>query len=154
METTGTRWPLALVVLGAAACLGMVGGANRDPASDPQAIATPPVVRLTNVAYRNTLRDLFPGVTLPPVSLPPDPVVGDFDNDALAQAPTADVVRAYADAAHAVSTAVLDRLDAVVPCPAANLDEACARRYLLDLADRAFRRPLTDEERARITDHQ
>jgi hypothetical protein len=146
------RWPLALATLGCAACLGMVGSSGRDPAADPQAIATPPVVRLTNVAYRNTMRDLFPRVTLPSLTLPPDNVVGDFDNDALAQAPTADVVRAYNENANLIATAVLANLDAVLPCASAALDESCARNYLIDLADRAFRRPLTDEERTRIGD--
>jgi hypothetical protein len=143
--------PVLLALLaGASGCLGVIGSSGRDPATDPQAITTPPIVRLTRSAYLNSVRDLFPALTLPALTVPADSVVADFDNNALAQAPTAELVRSYDENAQLVGGAVLAQLEKVTAC--ATVDEPCARTYLLELAGRAFRRPLEDEEKTRIAD--
>ncbi|MFY0537467.1 DUF1587 domain-containing protein [Nannocystis pusilla] len=41
-----------------------------------------PLRRLTHTQYNNTVRDLFPGVTLPPQTISIDPKVNGFENNA------------------------------------------------------------------------
>ena len=81
------------------ACSGSVGDAMPDPSGgggeDGDEIIEPPpgspsascdktgaspLRRLSRSEYQATLRDLFPGVEAPEISLTPDPSVGGFEN--------------------------------------------------------------------------
>lgn len=98
--------------------------------------------RLNTIQYLNTVRDLFPGLELPALELPPDPRVEGFDNIADAQSPEPSPL--YAEAAAAVATAVLAAGEPLLPCPSDGgpQPKACGHDFLTQLAPRAFRRPL------------
>ena len=163
MRTSSLALVLPLVV---AACTGVIGGDDELAASggdggtgpgnvapttvDGQIVVSPQVVRLTNLAYTNSVRDLFPNVTLPPLTLPAASTSAVYDNDAVVQAPTSTLIQAYQANAAAIAQAVVLNLAAVLPCNAAAADDACATKYLSDVASRAYRRPLGTDESARL----
>jgi hypothetical protein len=152
------RFVLLLPLL-VGACTGIIGGDSSGsssrqaptsaPSIDGQVVVSSQIVRLTNVGYRNSLRDLFPGITLPTLTLPAAPTAVVYDNNAIAQAPTSTLIQAYQANAQAIAGAVLANLGTVLPCNAS--DDACATGYLTDLAARAYRHPLREDERARLT---
>ncbi len=155
-----TRSAIALLPIIAMACSDGADTLNRrDTPDEPgvvngnsvdgELVISPQVVRLTNLAYTRSIRDLFPGVTIPDLPLPaaPDGVV--YDNNAIAQAPTPSLVAAYQTNAVTVAQAVTSNLGKVLPC-AANVDDACAQTYVSDLASRAYRHPLREDEKSRL----
>ncbi|HKP62333.1 MAG TPA: DUF1592 domain-containing protein [Polyangiales bacterium] len=118
-----------------------------------QAAAPAPLARLTNQEYRNTVADLFEGLTLPELSLPPDNVVEGFDNNAKAQTPSPALIEAYRGGAQTVAAAVLANTSAVLPCKPANASQeaSCGQQWIDAFAPRVYRRPLSAEEKGRIT---
>ena len=114
--------------------------------------APAPLARLTNLEYRNTLTDLFPGITVPAVDLPADNVVEGFDNNAKAQTPSASLIEQYRVSAQAVGAAVSANLTTALPCKAGTSAEqdACGKQWIDTFVPRAFRRPLTTDERTRL----
>lgn len=111
-----------------------------------------PARRLSNTQYRNTLADLFPGVTWA-AELPVEDVrIEGFEHlaEAQAQGPEVDVI--YKVAADQVAAAVAEQGAKVLPCAAdGGPDPAgCGHAYLQELGPRAFRRPLTDAEAAAL----
>ncbi|MDC0670157.1 DUF1592 domain-containing protein [Nannocystis radixulma] len=109
-----------------------------------------PLRRLTHTQYNNTVRDLFPGVTLPPQTIAVDPKVNGFENNADVQTPSALLIEQYQRAALAVTEAAWATPEAFLPCAADGGGEPqqCGHTFLLDLGARAFRRPLTADEEA------
>ena len=107
--------------------------------------------RLTPSAYRNTVRDLFPEVAIPEVSLVADPLVFGFDNNGESQVPSALLVQQLADGAAAVAEAVAGS-EAALGCPTdGGADpQACGATFLHTLGPRVFHRPLAPEEIAEI----
>ncbi|MFN0245387.1 MAG: DUF1592 domain-containing protein [Kofleriaceae bacterium] len=131
------------------ACWGEIGdpGNTTGPCGD---IPEPALKRLSHTEYRNTVRDLFPMITVPQVALAPDPTPHGFDNDreALYAAPL--LVNQYNVAAGAIAVEVRRRKAMVLPCMAtAGAD--CGHQFVEQLAPRAFRRPVTGEELALFT---
>jgi hypothetical protein len=123
-------------------------------AARPGVVAGPaPLARLSNAEYRNTLRDLFPKVTLPlaDLDLPAEVATLGFTNTAEAQSPSAEVVEAAQESAQIVAKAAVADLTKILPCrPAGAADEpACGRQFLASFGKQAFRRPLTEDEIAK-----
>ena len=138
---------LAAVAVGAG-CWGSIG----DPGASGGECGLPPVPparRLSHTEYRNTVRDLFPGLSLPDFQLAPDPTPTGFDNDAEALQPSALLVNQYNAAAVEIAARVGRRMDTYVPCPASE-GSACGARFIADLATRAYRRPLAPAELATL----
>lgn len=105
---------------------------------DGPGISSRPMRRLSSVEYRNTLRDLLgdPGLV----------VAYDEREDII----TEQGVRALRDDAEAAWMR-RDQWTTTVPCDLQGpADEACAEAWIDQLAPRAFRRPLTDEDRQRL----
>lgn len=132
-------------------------GGSSGPGVDPLAVTcTPgkralgpaPMRRLSRVEYRNTVRDLFAGATLPDVTLPPDKAVGSFENNAEVQAPSDGQIDAYAAAAAALAPAAMAAVTKLAPC-AASGGAGCAATLADTIGARAFRRPLDDGEKTR-----
>jgi len=131
-------------------------GGGTDPASEPLRCdaddlrpAEAPLRRLTPVEYENTVRDLFPGVTLPEVELVASGDVSGFDNNADGQVVSPLLIEQYQTAAASIGAAVsADR--SWLPCDPAADEVACGREVATAVAEGAYRRPLTAEERARI----
>jgi hypothetical protein len=109
-----------------------------------------PLARLTTAEYTNTIRDLFPKLTLPldQYTLPAEIATEGFLNNAATQAPSAEVVEALAANAHAIATTATASLDGILPChPATKADEtSCGHQFLAEFGKSAFRRPLDAAE--------
>jgi hypothetical protein len=109
-----------------------------------------PITRLTAVEYRNTLRDLLPGVPLPALELPADELAGGFDNLAIAQTPSARLIENLGENARAIAAAAEPHLGKLLPCLGEpNANQACGERFVREFGARAFRRPLTTPEEQR-----
>lgn len=123
-----------------------------NPCVEGAAPGPAPLRRLTAEEYRNTLTDLFRGVDVDGVNPVPEERIHAFENDVLAQPPSALAVERYADDAEKVAAAAVERLESWAPCAS---DEAmapadCAASMAEDLAFRAYRRPLDEMEGARV----
>jgi hypothetical protein len=109
-----------------------------------------PLARLTTAEYTNTIRDLFPTLTLPldQYTLPAEIATEGFLNNAATQAPSAEVIEALATNAHAIATAAAASLDSVLPChPTTKADEtSCGHQFITEFGQSAFRRPLDAAE--------
>ena len=108
-------------------------------------LATPR--RLSHTEYRNTVRDLFPDVTLPSVELVSDPTPLGFDNDQQALQPSPLLVNQYNVAAGRIAARVVQEQADVLPCPPSE-GSACGAQYISAIAPRAYRRPLAAAEQA------
>jgi hypothetical protein len=120
--------------------------------SGKTAAAPAPLARLTDLEYRNSVRELFPGITVPEVDLPADNVVEGFDNNAKAQTPSSTLIEQYRASAQAVGAAVSAHVDVALPCKATTAAEqdSCVPKWIDGLTPRAFRRPITADERTRL----
>lgn len=123
-------------------------GACTGPTTGPA-----PLVRLTNTEYRNTIRDLFPRVSLSgmQLELPGEVATKGFLATAETQTPSAELIEDVRENARLVARAATADLTKVLPCkPTSAADEpACARQFLEAFGKQAFRRPLTAAERDR-----
>lgn len=112
--------------------------------------APAPVRRLTRREYNYTVRDLLGDTTSPAKDFILDAHVGLFENNADAPL-TALSANQYAEAAETLArTAVTNRLGSIAPCATAGGDDGCAREFVRNFGKRAYRRPLTDAEVARL----
>jgi hypothetical protein len=158
--------PLLMLVVGG--CVGNIGEAlgtdNPDPgggAGDPPApSAVPggpcrvavPLRRLTDVQYRNAVRDLFGGQVMASAQFPagePGSSRTGFSTEPDANVVTLLGAEKVLDAAEEVAVAVVGKLPALLPCASAGND-ACAQSFIDDVGARAYRRPLTTDERSRL----
>lgn len=113
------------------------------------AIGPAPLRRLSHVEYANTVRDLFPGITVPTRDLAPDRTVYGFENNADVQAASPVLVEQYHDSASQIAEAVVANMDRFRPCAPPTTSaamSACGRTIVESFGRRAFRRPLTTEE--------
>src|SRR5580698_117061 len=96
---------LAVGLLSGVACVGKidntVGGGGGAGAALGNGTLAYAMVRLTNNQYLNTVQDLFPGATLPAVTLPNENVIDGFTNAASGQTVTSLLVSDYQSAAEA-----------------------------------------------------
>jgi len=104
-----------------------------------------PLRRLSVEEYDATLRDLLGDETRPGTRLI-DPERGVTSADARVVTPL--LAEQYLAAAEDVAARVTDDLPALMGCdPAAEGEDACATAFVEDFGTRAFRRPLSGEER-------
>jgi hypothetical protein len=109
--------------------------------------------RLSNREYDNVVRDLIGDTTAPATGFLADAFVTGYDNGSADLIVQSDQVASFQLAAEALAaTAVDQRPDLLYPgCdPARQEDDACAAAFLGTFAPRAFRRPLTVTETARL----
>jgi hypothetical protein len=171
----------ALALVGAA-CSGQVGdsasgpqpsnpgmpgpGGATPPGLPPPVVGPPPpsadmpgaapLRRLTNLEYNSTIRDLL-GT--------PGPADGSFISDQESGTSgfakgssinTGSDARQFLNAADTVSTTIKQKLPGLLPCqpiPTAVADQdACAKTFITKFGQRAFRRPLTNEEQGDLFD--
>jgi hypothetical protein len=125
------------------------GGDDDDDGGDdgPQSSCTAPPQRvnlLSNRRYGHAVRDLLG------LAVAPEPTTaGGTHNDLLPPPPELNggLVYEYNDLAHAAADEALANLDTLAPCSEGDDELACAAAFIDDFGARAFRRPLTDEER-------
>ena len=111
-----------------------------------------PLRRLTNVEYRNTLRDLFPQVTLPELEFLNENLVDGFENNAEAQNLSEDLVTSYRKVAFQVADAVTAEKAKVLPpnCDLATQGESCMQAFVEGFLPKAYRRPVSDVQRTSL----
>ncbi|XXY50755.1 DUF1592 domain-containing protein [Sorangium sp. So ce269] len=162
--TGSPRWRRALgaglcaASLLLAGCTGSLGAPDEDDGPLPGGAAVAQVAersmfpRLSHAQWENTVRDLLrlddrPGLS---ASFTTDPLGGVFDNNEAALLVTPGLWGDYQRAAEelaAMVTADADKLDRLVPADLPAEPEARAQAFVERFGERAFRRPLTAEER-------
>jgi len=156
---------LASLVLSCTGYISDVGGdappSNIDPFNPPDGLcddAGPmlgdiPIRRLSRVEYENTVTDLLYGLRLAGPEIPADSAESGFENASRQlSAPALLVERYELTAAAAAEAAMADAAtrDRILGCSAwgtAAEQSACTDTFLSGFGPRAFRRPLTGEER-------
>jgi hypothetical protein len=117
----------------------------------PTAVGPAPLRRLTQEQYRNTVRELF-GVKDLGTDLPIDEGTAGFFGNTIA--PVSELhLEKYGRAAEVVARTASQRLGALLPCAGASqvADElGCATRFIERFGRRAYRRPLTAEEKQNL----
>ncbi|MCB9666625.1 MAG: DUF1592 domain-containing protein [Myxococcales bacterium] len=148
--------PVALlVVFGSAGCLGLIGNSSVDPGGKggpAPLLATelppPQFRRLTRVEYNNTVRDLLGDTTNPANEFSEDERVGGFESNSVSGLSQLQFDQ-YASAAKEMAEHVVsERMSDVVGCEPT--DETCVGNFIGTFGLRAFRRPLTDDEKAAL----
>ncbi|MCA9713315.1 MAG: DUF1592 domain-containing protein, partial [Myxococcales bacterium] len=115
------------------------------------AVAEAQLRRLSHREYNNTVRDLLGDETRPADAFPPEEEKYGFNNIAEAQSSSELLVEGYMGAAEALAAAAVLELDALLPCDPQVIGELeCGQQFIAAFGRRAFRRALTDEERARM----
>ena len=103
-----------------------------------------PLARLTAAEYQRTVSDLLGRNPELSFSLAADSEAAGFR---VGTGVPALLAEQYVDAALEIAARVVaEDLDGLVPC-ASDADRACAESFLTDFGTRAFRRPITDEEK-------
>ncbi len=108
--------------------------------------------RLTAIEYANTLHALLgDSVTLPVVEFPPDAALGAFHNAAALLRVTDLLADGLAQAAQKLAQTATQQLPQLLGCDPGQGDEgACVRGFLQSFGAKAYRRPLTGAEQARL----
>jgi hypothetical protein len=139
-----------------AACIGSIGDDPSGKAKGPLCTSTPkpgpaPLRRLTQTEYDNTVRDLLGDTTAPAKSFPPDQKLGAYSNTATALTVSPLLAQGYESAAEGLATSAVANLKTLLPCdPVAMGEDACAQQFISAFGKKAFRRPLTDDEKATL----
>jgi hypothetical protein len=132
------------------------GGDETVPGScetGPAMLGQIPVRRLSRVEHQNTVEDLLYGMVLGMPELPKDPVESGFENSArLLSAPPLWVEQSELIASQAAQAALADPATRaqILPCKSWTTpaeQTTCAEAFLSGFGARAFRRPLTADER-------
>ncbi len=146
----------ATALLGAA-CVGDIGdGEATAPPGVDQACGAiqpgaSPLRRLTRWEYNQTVHDLLGDTTAPANGFVPEAIQFGFDNGALGATLSAVVVEQYEKAANDLAAGAVLDLPGLMGCdPAVTGEDACAAAFMERFAKRAFRRPLTADESARL----
>lgn len=136
------------------ACVGSIGDGDGAKTTAPpdHGLGEAPIRRLNRVEYDNTVRDLFGTTGTPSENWPGDAADSGFDNDVSGQAATADLLEQMMRSAESVAEDAVTRLDELLPCSTEGGDSAACGGEFIDLyGRRAYRRPLTSDERDRLT---
>jgi hypothetical protein len=155
---------LALFALAVTACTGRIGGTAEgdfaptptpkagDPppgsTADPTAAGVMPLRRLTIREYDNTVRDLLGDATAPGKQFPDDR--DETFTFRRADAIAVQDAKLIRGAAEALAAAAARNLGALLPCNPAAGEDACAGQFIPSFGLRAFRRPLSGAETARL----
>jgi len=125
------------------------GGAAAVPDDAPPPLA--PVRRLTHIEYDNTVADLLGDTSAPAKAFTADVAQDGFTNNALGQSVSPALTEQYMAAAEALSRTATQNLVGLLGCdPAAVGEQPCIEQFIRDFGKRAWRRPLSNEEHARL----
>ena len=115
-------------------------------------VAPSVIRRLTRIEYENTVRELI-GVDVAALvsSFPPEEEVNGFDNQSASLQVSALHVEQYLKASEELASLVFDRLEELSPCIPMSVEaERCVESFIEHFGARAWRRPLTDEEKGQL----
>ncbi|MEO6598926.1 MAG: DUF1592 domain-containing protein, partial [Polyangiaceae bacterium] len=111
-----------------------------------------PIRRLNRFEYNNTVSDLLVDASSPADAFPLEEQSA-FDNDANVLRVSRLLVEGYLAAAETLANTALGK-SSTVPCAAsattADAQESCAGQFIDTLGAKAYRRPLTTDERTRL----
>lgn len=161
----GAKWLAAsLAVMGAAACTGEIGSgvpAGIDPdgpgketqvACSATTIGASPLRRLTRWELNNTVFDLLGDATKPADQLDKEAVNFGFDNNVAGAILNVSVVEDYETIAIGIAGRATSDVNALLGCdPAVEGEAACVASFVETFGKKAFRRPLTQEEKQAYT---
>ncbi|MFK8003406.1 MAG: DUF1592 domain-containing protein [Polyangiales bacterium] len=164
------RRPLAILLLVLSACTGQIGEVDEfnpgiDPFNPPPGyceetgpmLGVVPIRRLSRVEYRNAVRDLLPGVAYSPPALPNDAPDHGFENASRNLSAPLVLVEQHQSIAEAIAEAAVGNpatMQALLGCASwvtPGEQSACTASFVNGFGLRAFRRPLSGEERATYT---
>ncbi len=128
------------------------GGSGGGGGSAPQAAppSASPVRRLTHIEYNNTVADLLGDSTAPANGFTADVAQDGFTNNAIALSVSPALAEQYLTASESLSKAATKNLNGLLGCDPAGAEQACVQQFIRDFGKRAWRRPLTTEEQARL----
>jgi hypothetical protein len=135
---------------GASSALGNGGvGAGAVAAVSVPGLA--PMRRLTHIEYNNTVADLLGDTTAPASGFSPDVAQNGFTNNAAELTVSPALAEQYIAAAEALSQNATKDLQHLMGCDASGAaEQACVQQFIGDFGKRAWRRPLTATEAARL----
>lgn len=115
---------------------------------DPLAAGPRPLLRLSRREYDNTVRDLLGDNSRPAAQFPLDKEEGfTYRRAGLVGVQDATLLR---NAAETLALAAVPKLAQMYPCEAGGTESACARKFIEGFGLRAYRRPLSAAEAARL----
>ena len=109
-----------------------------------------PLRRLTRGEYDRTVHDLLGETRGLAKSFPQEEIEHGFDNSAELRSVSDVLSEGYVAAAEQLATAAVARLDALAGCDGKSGEPACLDKLLDGFGKRAWRRPLTPEEREHL----
>ncbi|MDB5215239.1 MAG: Cellulose-binding domain protein [Myxococcaceae bacterium] len=109
-----------------------------------------PVRRLTRAQYNATVRDLLGDTTSPADSFVADGSFGAFQSNKDVPVTTL-IATQYMNAAQKLATHATANIKSFAPCAAGGPEDKCARDTVTAFGQKAYRRPLSDAEIARLT---
>ncbi len=141
---------------GASAATGGTGGiAPPAPSTCPKGPqpGTPVLLRLTNQQYRNTLNDLFSGITMvPDAALPGENYIEGFNTNGGGQTSTLGHLEIYHSVAKQLGSYVAaNAVATVAPCANGASEDSCADAFIKSWGKKVFRRPLAADEAMRLS---
>jgi hypothetical protein len=146
---------LALSGASLLACTGKIGlldGSDDPVGSSPEAfceqsgaVSETPFERLTRDQYDNTVEALFGDTSKPAQGFLPDTIVNGWERGVTTSAV---LVEQHQAAAEQVAKNVRAKLSELVTCDSQELPRACAEKFIDNYAERAYRRPISAQERA------
>ena len=128
---------------------------GRPFAANPNGLPDQPspgyVRRLTHVEYDNTIADLLGDTSEPSTGFESDLAQDGFTNNAAGQNVSPTLAEQYMVAAETISENATGDLNALLGCdPLLVGEQVCAQQFIATFGRRAFRRPLSAEEGARM----
>ena len=157
MTKATAPWLIGVALCGVA--LGACGNSSSGGGTTAPGSTTPigpppqgvPIRRLTNDEYAAVVADLFPTFQLPQTSFLGDSKVLGFTNFSSSQTGSLVWAEQHEAAAEAIAKVVAANPTMLTGCDVAVRGEAaCAEPYLFDLAKRAYRHPLADDEKTAL----
>lgn len=150
------RFPPTLALFGAAIALAGLPGCTEPTGSGPSGPAPEqlvpdgaPLTRLTAEQYSNTVRDLFAPIEMPRLLFPVElEGKGGFENNVALNTATPALVESYQTTARRVADVAVTDLGTLLGCDPGV--DGCAREWLPTFVERAWRRPLSEEERSTL----
>ena len=103
--------------------------------------------RMTRSQFNNTVRDLLGNATNPASVIAPDERIGPFYSNGIA--PITDlIVQQHMEVAEKLALDAQARMTSIAPCNlTADTGDTCARQFISDFGQRAYRRPLEQAEK-------
>lgn len=126
--------------------LGIACGVDQKPQEQPKSAAPAVLHRLTEDQLNNSLQALFFDASLSRIRLPPDIPMHGFDNNAEMRNASPYLVESFQRSMLTLSAELMEEPGAWLRCDVAEGTSECGHLTLKQVASRAFRRPLRQDE--------